>query len=604
MREAIIACLVAAVILLANLGGPKLWDRDEPRNAGCAHEMLARSDWVVPYFNSELRTHKPILLYWLMMASYSLLGVSEFAARLPSALMAIGTVLLTYHIAKVGLGRTVGKWAGIVLATFVMFPVIGRAATPDSALMFFSTAALAAFVHFYFRELQDFDQTTVATSPHAESSRPSRAALGFRKWKHAAVIYGLMAFAVLAKGPVGMILPTAVIGMFCLIKRLPHPAPQDHASRPPRGLLAFLRRMLRPFKPVHFVRTCWSMRPVTALTMAALIAMPWYIWVGLRTDGVWLQEFFGEHNFGRATRSMEGHSGSPFLYYPLALMACCFPWSVFTIPTGVHTSVSIRDGWTSGGKPSSKRTYDLVAFLVCWIAVYVVLFSIASTKLPSYVAPCYPAIAILIANYVVAMATGSSVPASFPRHHRLWIIGLSIGMLGGIGISIGLAIGLRQAFPEEWKLAAIGILPFLGGVIALWAVKMRQIHFSAATYASAAVLFSIALHAVASQAISRHQSYSDILPTAEANQQLACLGRLEPTWVFYAGRPVKQFGSDQAIAAVSFLGQSPDHRLILTSREFNLHDLSTRVQIMARCDYFLRNQELYLVRSADFIAGP
>ena len=61
---------IAAFVMLTNLGGPRLWDRDEPRNAGCAWEMLARGDWVVPVFNGELRTHKPVLLYWCIMASY------------------------------------------------------------------------------------------------------------------------------------------------------------------------------------------------------------------------------------------------------------------------------------------------------------------------------------------------------------------------------------------------------------------------------------------------------------------------------------------------------------------------------------------------------
>ena len=69
--------LVAGVVLFTNLGGPTLWDRDEPRNAGCALEMLQRGDWMVPVFNAELRAHKPILLYWLIMSAYELFGVNE-----------------------------------------------------------------------------------------------------------------------------------------------------------------------------------------------------------------------------------------------------------------------------------------------------------------------------------------------------------------------------------------------------------------------------------------------------------------------------------------------------------------------------------------------
>ena len=86
--------LLASVVFLTQLGEAKLWDRDEPRNARCAWEMLDRQDWVVPTFNDELRTHKPILLYWLTMSSYIVFGVNEFGARFASAFLAIGTVLL------------------------------------------------------------------------------------------------------------------------------------------------------------------------------------------------------------------------------------------------------------------------------------------------------------------------------------------------------------------------------------------------------------------------------------------------------------------------------------------------------------------------------
>src|SRR5690606_3549850 len=80
-RHWIILAALSGVLLLPTLGASRLWDRDEPRNAGCAAEMLARGDWVVPVFNNELRGHKPVLLYWCMMAVYSVLGVSEFSAR-------------------------------------------------------------------------------------------------------------------------------------------------------------------------------------------------------------------------------------------------------------------------------------------------------------------------------------------------------------------------------------------------------------------------------------------------------------------------------------------------------------------------------------------
>ena len=72
---------IAAVMFLTNLGGSRLWNEDEPKNARCGVEMHERGDWVVPTYNDELRSHKPVLLYWAMRASYAAFGVSEFSAR-------------------------------------------------------------------------------------------------------------------------------------------------------------------------------------------------------------------------------------------------------------------------------------------------------------------------------------------------------------------------------------------------------------------------------------------------------------------------------------------------------------------------------------------
>jgi len=78
MRETfwhvIILLSVSTVVFFFNLGETQLWDRDEPRNAGCAAEMLAQGQWVVPIFNDELRHQKPVLLYWLIMSAYSGFG--------------------------------------------------------------------------------------------------------------------------------------------------------------------------------------------------------------------------------------------------------------------------------------------------------------------------------------------------------------------------------------------------------------------------------------------------------------------------------------------------------------------------------------------------
>src|SRR6266446_2665899 len=87
---------LGAGLCFPNLGGPSLWDIDEGNNAEAAREMLESDNWVVPTFNFQLRVDKPALLYWLQIGAYRAFGVGEFGARLPSALAALFTVLVTY----------------------------------------------------------------------------------------------------------------------------------------------------------------------------------------------------------------------------------------------------------------------------------------------------------------------------------------------------------------------------------------------------------------------------------------------------------------------------------------------------------------------------
>ena len=576
-RNALLIVGIACLVFLTNLGGPKLWDRDEPRNAGCAREMLERGDWVVPWFNDELRTHKPVLLYWMMMASYSLFGVSEFSARLPSALLAVGTVILTWSVARRFFGDTVAVWSGVILSTFAMFPVVARAATPDSTLIFFTTAAIVAFAHFQ----SSVNQTNPA------------AVFRFLTWRQSIVVYSCMGFAVLAKGPVGLVLPTAVIGMFCLIKRMEKRPELPNANGRER-----IARMLTVFHPRHFLATCWAMRPLTAVIVALLIAGPWYLWVGLRTDGVWLQEFFGEHNFGRATRSLEGHGGSPLIYYPLAILICCFPWSVFTIPTFLTTTAAIRN--QEGGVNAGQR--DLTILSACWIGVYVILFSLAKTKLPSYIAPCYPAIAILLAVYVARIFDEATEQLTTKRW---WTAGLGIATASGLALAVGLTIALRDAFPNQhgilW-LAAIGAIPAIGAAVGLWAESGLRSRYSTVAYGVAAVAFAVVLHAVATNVVSDRQQYTSILLDDQEisdGGMLACFDRLEPSWVFYSGSPVKQFDRDSISQALEFLGGSDTARMIVPRSALEDRRLFEGCVIVDECEYFLRKDQLCLVKAAD-----
>jgi len=108
--------------------------------------MLKSGDWIKPTFNAELRDHKPALLYWLQALSYLAFGINEFAARFPSAVAALITVLLSYELARSMFARPPrGLLAGIVVATTPMMCGAGRFANPDALLNCFTVLTLAVF---------------------------------------------------------------------------------------------------------------------------------------------------------------------------------------------------------------------------------------------------------------------------------------------------------------------------------------------------------------------------------------------------------------------------------------------------------------------------
>ena len=518
----VVIALFAGAVMLINLGGPRLWDRDEPRNAGCAVEMLARGDWIVPVFNAEQRTHKPVLLYWLIMSSYSVLGVNEFAARLPSALLAIATALCTYEMGRRLFSARAGMWAGVAVATTVMFVVAGRAATPDATLIFCSTLAVTLFVAACFPERRNDSQSAQETdSVFRSPSVPT-------SWIAAAAIYGSMGLAVLAKGPVGVILPTAVIGMFLLIMRL-EPALSDRFAPPWNRLLS----RLRVLEPRHFLRTCWSMRPLTALAICLAVAAPWYIWVGVRTDGEFLRSFFLEHNIGRALQTMEGHRGN-FLFYPLAILVGFFPWSVFTVPLAIDLSWRFRrhDPWKVG-----------YLFAASWIAVYVTVFSLARTKLPSYVTPCYPALALLTGAFVDRWLTGT-----FYASRRWQYAAFGVFAVVGLAFAVAIPVAAHQFFPGEEWLGVIGTVPLAAGLFCIWAVYGERQAHAAWCFAGSAAVFLVLVFAIAADRVDRYQVQDRLWAAIDANSampRVTAFACLEPSWVFYSGHAIDEISHEQ-----------------------------------------------------------
>ncbi len=350
----------------------------------------------------------------------------------------------------------------------------------------------------------------------------------------AVAMYACMGIAVLAKGPIGVLLPTAVIGMHLLIQRLPARLPSEYGNR---GHLWVerARGLLRPFVPWHFARTCWSMRLPIAAVVVLVVALPWYWAVAQRTEGAWIRGFFLEHNLGRAAQSLEGHRGS-FLYYPVALLVGFFPWSVFAVPTILETVDRLR-----------RRVAEQagLTLAVCWIGVYVGLFSIARTKLPSYITPCYPAVALLVGCFVASWIDGTSrVAKVWPRAAFV-----CLGVIG-MGITIAVPVAAARYLPGEQWLASLGLIPTVAAVCGLVMLRRDARLRAASAFGIGAVAFTTAVFAIGAARVDTHQTFNtfvQILRERSPEVQVGTLGVSEPSWVFYTGRPLDRLYAPQLL---------------------------------------------------------
>ena len=135
------------MILFYRLGGPALFEPDEGRNAEKAREILVLNDWITPHENFNAVLDKPIFFYWLIALSYKIFGVSEWAARLPSALAAFGCIVMVYFFVRRWWGEWEARWSVLVLVTSAGFFVFSRLVIFDMTLTAFIMLALCAFYH-------------------------------------------------------------------------------------------------------------------------------------------------------------------------------------------------------------------------------------------------------------------------------------------------------------------------------------------------------------------------------------------------------------------------------------------------------------------------
>ena len=333
---------------LASVG---LIGADEPRYAQVAREMLARHDWVTPVLSGSPWLEKPPLYYWQAMIAYKLLGVSDWAARLPSAVDGFALVFAVYFFLR-------RFRPGFEL---------------DGALMLASASGIAGYARAASMDLPLAAAFTIAMLAwYAWFESGHRAYL--------AAFYTYIAVAMLAKGPVAPALAVVVIAIFAAV-----------ASSAQLSWKTVVRK------------TLW----LPGILLFCAIGLPWYVIVQLRNPQ-FFHEFIIEHNLVRFGTNLYHHP-QPFWYYVPVTLLGWIPWSVFVAAACVWVARRFRN----------RHADNLSAFLLIWISVTVVFFSISQSKLPGYILPAIPPGIILLAQYVRARFGAKPQPALVGLHAAL-----------------------------------------------------------------------------------------------------------------------------------------------------------------------------------------
>jgi 4-amino-4-deoxy-L-arabinose transferase-like glycosyltransferase len=257
----LVGLLGMILALFLNLDTIPLFDLDEGAFSEATREMLAGGDFLTTYLDGELRFDKPILIYWLQAAAAALLGLTEGAMRLPSALAALAWAGITFAFGRRHFGTEAGAWAAFFLVVALQPGLIAKAAIADALLNLWLAGSLFA-IYLYYR----CDQ---------------------RRWLYAA--YAAMALGMLTKGPVALLIPVAVSLLFALSKG---------EWRRWFGALA---------------------QPGPWLVFLGLAA-PWYLAELWLQGWAFVDGFFLKHNISRFQGPMEGHAGSLLYYVPVVLL--------------------------------------------------------------------------------------------------------------------------------------------------------------------------------------------------------------------------------------------------------------------------------------------
>jgi len=475
-RVAAVLILVALLNFLPGFFDIPPIDRDEARFAQATKQMIENRDYVDIRFQDEVRYKKPVGIYWLqagVVNTARTLGMTRapttiWLYRIPSLLGAIGAVLLTYWTALAFVSRRAAMLAALMMASSILLGVEARFATTDAMLLATVVAAMGVLARLYLPEQR------------AQLDLKSGSA-----WTLPAIFWTALAAGVLLKGPLILM----VVGLAILVLVI--------IDRRADWLIA-----LKPF--------------VGVLWFAALV-LPWFIAIIGRSEDAFMAESVGRDLIPKLYSNQEGHGAPPGTYFVLF-------WLMF-FPGAMLAGLAAPAVWAARREPGAK-------FLLAWLLPSWIILEFVVTKLPHYVLPLYPAIAILIAGIMEARMLSRNRWLT-PGIAWWFFFPVLLGIAGVIClIAIGHQLGLLA-----WA--------FAGGAASVGLVAWRLYEIDGAEQSllrgvAASILLALALFGVVIPALETlfpSPALARILRDSGCPRPVvaAAVGYHEPSLVFLAG---------------------------------------------------------------------
>jgi len=479
--------LVVLLALYAWLGHVDLLTPDEARHAEIAREMLAGGHWLTPRMYGEPYYDKPALFYWVISGGLALFGPNAWAARFPSTLAALFSIAATALWVRLSWDARAARTITVIMATTLFFVAVGRYVVVDMLL----TAGLTGALSWMGILLLD---------------RPGRR---LPVWP----MYACIAFGVLAKGPVAVVIPAAVAVVMALFERRP--------------------------------RLLLDLHPFRGALIVMLLAGPWYVSAYI-ADPAYVRTFLWYHNFARFAVPGALQHQQPWYFYLLVVPVCLLPWTMFLPP-------ALRLAWKS---PNTGVRHALA-----WTTVVVGFFSFSQTKVPTYVLSAFPPLLALVAVYIDDTLTRRS---TIPKMLEAAIAGWTIL---AATIAVGGAVWVIYETPSAWTHVALA-LPAVA--VAAWSYRRsHQIESLVVAVVASALSLIIVVYGAAADAVNARESQrgaAQIIRTGLPEYSALTSYRVAPhALAFYAARMVRR--CDDAESATAELIAGADAAL-LTRKKF------------------------------------